>query len=80
MQHPSYNYCHLPGYLIAVDQTADNLAPSFFDMLSIGERAVLGPEEDTITLAVAAGEVALQRAGLEPEEIGAVFLGTGTNR
>ena len=56
-----------------------NLAPSFFDMLSIGERAVLGPEEDTITLAAAAGEIALQRAGLEPDQVDAVFLGTGTS-
>lgn len=56
-----------------------NLAPSFFDMLSIGERGVLGPEEDTLTLAVAAAKTALERSGVAVEKIGAVFLGSSTS-
>jgi len=56
-----------------------NLAPSFFDLLSIGERGVLGPEEDTLTLAVKAARQALERSGVEPERIGAVLLGSGTS-
>ena len=39
-----------------------NLSKSFFDLLSIGERGVCAPEEDTITLAVAAAKMALERA------------------
>lgn len=56
-----------------------NISPSFFDMLSIGERGVLGPEEDTLTLAVAAARTALERSPLPTEKIGAVFLGSGTS-
>jgi hydroxymethylglutaryl-CoA synthase len=40
---------------------------------------VLGPEEDTVTLATAAAEQALARAGIDPGEIEAVFLGSGTS-
>jgi hydroxymethylglutaryl-CoA synthase len=56
-----------------------NMATSFFDVLSIGERGVLGPEEDTLTLAVAAAKQALERSGVGTEKIGAVLLGTGTS-
>jgi hydroxymethylglutaryl-CoA synthase len=56
-----------------------NLATSFFDTLSIGERGVLGPEEDTVTLATAAAKQALERGGIDPVEIDAVFLGSGTS-
>lgn len=56
-----------------------NLATSFFDVLSIGERGVLGPEEDTVTLAVAAAKQALARGGVGVEKIGALLLGTGTS-
>lgn len=72
----------LPKYRIAASEiwnTWKNLATSFFDMLSIGERGVLGPEEDTLTLAVAAAKQALERSGVATEKIGAVLLGTGTS-
>jgi hydroxymethylglutaryl-CoA synthase len=56
-----------------------NLATSFFDTLSIGERGVLGPEEDTLTLGVEAAKRALERSGIDPRKIGALFLGSGTS-
>ncbi|MCX6053654.1 MAG: hydroxymethylglutaryl-CoA synthase [Chloroflexi bacterium] len=56
-----------------------NLATSFFDMLSIGERGVLGPEEDTLTLAVEAAKRALERSQVPAEKIGALLLGSGTS-
>ena len=57
-----------------------NLAESFIDVLSIGERAVLGPDEDTLTLAVAAARRCLERAGDgAARSVGAVLLGTGTS-
>jgi 2-acetylphloroglucinol acetyltransferase len=55
-----------------------NVAESFIDMLSIGERAVLGPDEDTLTLAVSAARACLQRAG-GAADIGALLLGSGTS-
>jgi 2-acetylphloroglucinol acetyltransferase len=47
--------------------------------LMVDERAVLQPNEDTITMAVAAAKDALAHAGLAPSEVGALFLGTCTN-
>lgn len=72
----------LPKHRIAAQdiwQVWKNMAPDLFDKMSIGERAVLGPEEDTLTLAAAAAKMALERAGLPKEKIGALFLGTGTS-
>jgi hydroxymethylglutaryl-CoA synthase len=56
-----------------------NISQSFFDTLSIGERAVLGPDEDTVTLAVDAANQAIQRSGVSSTDLGAIFLGTGTS-
>ena len=72
----------LPKYRIAAQEiwkVWKNLAPSFFDVLSIGERGVLGPEEDTLTLAVASAKQAIERSGVEKSKFGALFLGTGTS-
>lgn len=60
-------------------ETWHNMAEQFFDMLSIGERGVLGPEEDTITLAVAAAKQALARGDVPKDKIGALFLGSCTS-
>lgn len=59
--------------------TWKNLAENFIDMLSIGERGVLGPEEDTLTLAAAAAKQALDRSPVKSEKIGAVLFGSGTS-
>lgn len=72
----------VPTHRIASSEilkTWNNIAEDFFDVLSIGERAVLGPEEDTVTLAVSAAQEALARSGLKPEQIGVVLLGSGTS-
>ena len=49
------------------------------NVLMVEERAVLEPNEDTITLAVAAAKAALDHSGVAKEEVDAVFLGTCTN-
>jgi 3-hydroxy-3-methylglutaryl CoA synthase len=49
------------------------------DVLKLDERAVLQPNEDTITLAVGAGQRALEHAAIDLGRIGAAFLGTCTN-
>lgn len=59
--------------------TWKNLATSFFDLLSISERGVTGPEEDTLTLGVAAARQALERSGVAPEKIGVILFGSGTS-
>ena len=47
------------------------------DDLKLSERAVLQPNEDTITLANAAADFALSK--ISKNEIGAAFFGSGTN-
>ena len=72
----------LPKHRIGRDdiwQVWKNLAPDLFDKLSIGERGVLGPEEDTLTLAAAAARNALARWGLPATHLGALILGSGTS-
>ena len=44
--------------------------------LSLVEKTVPGQDEDTITISVAAAQYALRRAGIDPKEIGAVYIGS----
>ncbi len=49
------------------------------NVLQVNERAVLQPNEDTITLAVAAAKGAIEQSGIDRQKIDALFLGTCTN-
>lgn len=44
--------------------------------LLLQEKTVPGIDEDTITISVAAGRAALDRAGIDPQKIGAVYIGS----
>lgn len=44
--------------------------------LLLQEKSVPGPDEDTITISVAAARDAIARAGIEPAQIGAVYIGS----
>jgi 3-oxoacyl-[acyl-carrier-protein] synthase-3 len=44
----------------------------------IEERRIAAPNEDTVTMAVLAGRQALENAGLEPEQLSYIILGTNT--
>jgi hydroxymethylglutaryl-CoA synthase len=44
--------------------------------LPITEKAVPGPDEDTMTIGLEAARNALARAGIDPQEIGAVWVGS----
>lgn len=44
--------------------------------LMLEEKSVPGPDEDTITISVAAARDALARAGVEPSRVGAVYIGS----
>jgi hydroxymethylglutaryl-CoA synthase len=44
--------------------------------LQLHEKTVPGLDEDTITISVAAARDALRRAGIDPKEIGAVYIGS----
>jgi hydroxymethylglutaryl-CoA synthase len=45
----------------------------------VEEKAVAGLDEDAVTMSVEAAKNALRRAGINPKEIGAVFVGTESN-
>jgi len=44
--------------------------------LLLQEKSVPGLDEDTITISVAAGRSALERSGIDPQRIGAVYIGS----
>ncbi len=44
--------------------------------LWIEEKAIAGEDEDTVTMGWYAAKVAIERGGIDPNEVGAVFVGT----
>lgn len=44
--------------------------------LPVEEKAVSGPDEDTVTMSIESARNALRRAGIAPSEIGAVWVGS----
>ena len=51
-------------------------APAYKKGLNLFEKSVPSPDEDTATLAVNAAFNALARAGINPKEIGAIYVGS----
>lgn len=51
-------------------------APSYKKGLMLEEKSVPSPDEDTITLSVEAARNALKRAEINPQEIGALYIGS----
>ncbi|HSA94884.1 MAG TPA: hydroxymethylglutaryl-CoA synthase, partial [Acidobacteriota bacterium] len=51
-------------------------APGFKKGLMLEEKSVPSPDQDTITMAVEGSKRALKRAGIDPREIGAVYVGS----
>ncbi len=51
-------------------------APSYKKGLILEEKSVPSPDQDTITMSVEASKNALKRAGIDPIDIGAVYVGS----
>jgi hydroxymethylglutaryl-CoA synthase len=51
-------------------------APSYKKGLMLEEKSVPSPDQDTITMSVEASKNALKRAGIDPLDIGAVYIGS----
>ncbi|MGB8657645.1 MAG: hydroxymethylglutaryl-CoA synthase [Candidatus Zixiibacteriota bacterium] len=51
-------------------------APSYKKGLLLYEKSVPSPDQDTISMSVEATKHALKRAGIDPKEIGAVYVGS----
>jgi hydroxymethylglutaryl-CoA synthase len=51
-------------------------APSYKKGLMLEEKSVPSPDQDTITMSVEASKNALKRAQIDPQDIGAVYIGS----
>lgn len=70
---------HIPRYRIKVEEIARVWgadAPSYKRGLNLNEKSVPAPDEDCVTLSVNAARNALCRAGIDPQKIGAVYVGS----
>ncbi|CAG1007298.1 MAG: hydroxymethylglutaryl-CoA synthase [Candidatus Methanoperedens sp.] len=70
---------YIPIYRIRVEEIAKVWganANSIIDGLMVFEKSVPDLDEDTITIAVEAARHAINRAGINPEKIGAVYTGS----
>jgi hydroxymethylglutaryl-CoA synthase len=68
-----------PSYRIKVEEIAQQWGKdpnSIKNGLMVHEKTVPGIDEDTITISVQAAKYALQRARIDPKEIGAVYIGS----
>ena len=70
---------YIPRYRITVDEIAKQWGKdpeSIKNGILVYEKTVPGMDEDTITIAVQAAKYAVQRAQIDPREIGAVYIGS----
>lgn len=70
---------YIPRYRIKVEEIAKVWganANSIIDGLMVYEKSVPDMDEDTITIAVEAARNAINRAGINPEKIGALYTGS----
>ena len=66
---------YVPRYRIRAEEIA-RVWKGSHDALPIREKAVPGPDEDTATMSIEAARNALARAGIEPTQLRAVWVGT----
>ncbi|MCZ7399644.1 MAG: hydroxymethylglutaryl-CoA synthase [Candidatus Methanoperedens sp.] len=70
---------YIPRYRIKVEEIAKVWganANSIIDGLMVYEKSVPDMDEDTITIAVEAARYAINRAGINPQKIGALYTGS----
>ena len=70
---------HVPSYRIKVEEIAKVWGDdpnSISKGLVVNEKSVPGPDEDTVTIAVEAARRALARAEINPQDIGAIYVGS----
>lgn len=70
---------YVPRHRIKVEEIAKIWgadAPSYKKGLMLTEKSVPAPDQDTITMSVEATRYAIQRAGIDPLGIGAIYVGS----
>jgi 3-oxoacyl-[acyl-carrier-protein] synthase-3 len=61
-----------------LEKIVETSAQWIVDRSGIQERRIAAPEEDSVSMAIVAGRQALAAAGLEPEQLSYIILGTNT--
>jgi len=61
-----------------IEKLVETSSQWILERSGIQERRIVAPEEDTASMAVAASRQALEAAGIEPERINYIILGTNT--
>lgn len=70
---------YVPRYSIKISTIADQWGDDAFSIengLLLTEKTVPGRDEDSLTIAVQAAKYAVQRAQIDPQKIGAVYIGS----
>lgn len=70
---------YIPRYRMKIEEVAKiwgSEAEGIKKGLLINEKSVPGPDEDTATIAVTAARNAVKRAKVDPEDIGAIYVGS----
>jgi len=61
-----------------LEKIVETTAQWIVERSGIQERRIAAPDEDTVSMAVAAGRQALKAAGISPEQLSYIILGTNT--
>ena len=70
---------YVPRHRIKVEEIAKVWgadAPSYKKGLMLREKSVPAPDQDTITMSVESARHAVRRAGIDPADIGAIYVGS----
>jgi 3-oxoacyl-[acyl-carrier-protein] synthase-3 len=73
--------CYLPEAVLTnfhLEKMVDTTDAWIVERSGVRERRVAAPEEDTVSMAVAAARQALENSGIEPEQLSYIVLGTNT--
>ncbi|HEY7216254.1 MAG TPA: hydroxymethylglutaryl-CoA synthase [Thermoanaerobaculia bacterium] len=67
---------YVPRLRVRTEDISDVWRPRGAAAPAVAEKSVPGPDEDVVTMAIEAARTALDRAGTDPDSIGAVWVGT----
>ena len=67
---------YVPRYRVRTAAISAAWRPRGAAAAAVAEKSVAGPDEDVVTMAIEAARTALDRAGLEPSDVGAVWVGS----
>jgi hydroxymethylglutaryl-CoA synthase len=67
---------YVPRYRVLTDSISATWRPHGAAAPAVAEKSVPSPDEDVVTMAIEAARTAIDRAGMDPERIGAVWVGS----